>query len=88
MNLIGGELLNIHALTLMPWFFRYPLSLITIFINLFSLFLNRSMFFKMSVNDRAMLWNKLAGYPGFQSLKKLIRTLTLMSAYGQYDKRN
>jgi len=78
----------INALTLMPWFFRYPLSIMIVFINLLSLLLNRSMFFKISDNYQATLWNRLVDYPGFQSLRRLIRTLALLSVYAQYDKRS
>ena len=78
----------INALTLLPWFFRYPMILMIIFINLISLFYYRSVFLKISDNNQAALWNRLAGCPGYKSLKRLIRTLALLSVYAQYDKRS
>ncbi len=79
----------LKALLLMPWFFRYPLSTMIVFINLLSLFFKRKMYFKLTIDDRKILWSKLACYPGYSSLKRLVRTLTLLSAYSIYhDQRS
>ncbi len=78
-----------NALLLMPWFFRYPISMMVVFMNLLALFSKRSMYYKLTVSDRSMLWYKIAHYPGFSSLNRLIRTLTLLSAYSiHHDQRN
>ena len=78
-----------NALLLIPWFFRYPLCTMVVFMNLLALFLKRNMYYKLTLSDRSMLWYKIARFPGFASLRRLIRTLTLLSAYSiHHDQRN
>ena len=78
----------INALLLMPWFFRYPLSAMILSVNLLSLILKGKVFFKLKSNQALSLWGRLSAYPGYSSLKRLIRTFTLLSAYSdfQYEK--
>jgi hypothetical protein len=76
------------ALLLMPWFYRYPLSLLVISVNLIALFLKGSIYYNLTVSDRRIMWERIANYPGYLSLKILIRTLTLLSSYSHYDKKN
>jgi hypothetical protein len=76
----------INSFALMPWFFRYPFRLMIFLINIPSLFFNRSMFFRLSIKERAKLWSNLSRYPGYSSLKRLIRTLALLSVYSEDDK--
>jgi len=77
-----------NALLLMPWFFRYPLSAMVLLVNLFSLVFKGKIFSKLESDQVLSLWGRLSAYPGYSSLKKLIRTLTLLSAYSnlQYEK--
>ena len=77
-----------NALLQMPWFYRYPLSMMVISLNLIAFFFKRSMFYNLTESDRRIMWERIANWTGYLSLKRLIRTLTLMSAYSQYDKKS
>ena len=78
----------INSFALMPWFFRYTFRLMIYLINVPSLFFKGSMFFRLSIKERAKLWGNLSRYPGYSSLKRLIRTLALFSVYSEYDKNS
>ena len=73
------------SIMLTPWFYRYPLSSMVVFLNIIALVLKRNMFYNLSENDRSNLWWKISKYPVFASLSKLVRSLTLLSAYSVHN---
>ena len=77
-----------NSLVIIPWFFRYPLAIMIMAIDLFALVSKGAMFNNLHNTDRAILWNDLANYPGYRSLNKLIRNLVLLSTYSHYERRN
>ena len=73
------------AINIMPWFYRYPIWIMIVLINIPAVVLYSKMYFNLEIQSHTSLWNTLSSLPGYSSLKKLIRTLALFSAYSQQN---
>jgi hypothetical protein len=69
-----------RTLSMLPWFFKWPLNTLIIFSNILSLLMSGKLFFNLGLTKRITIWNKILLFPGYSSMQKLIRTLALLSA--------
>ena len=69
-----------RTLTMLPWFFKWPLNTLIIFSNILSLLMSGKLLFNLGLTKRITIWNKILLFPGYSSMQKLIRTLALLSA--------
>ncbi len=74
-----------RTLTMMPWFFKWPLNTLIIFSNILALLMSGKLLFNLGITKRITIWNKILLFPGYSSLQRLIRTLTLFYAYSYHE---
>ena len=80
MNYRESALYVDRTLTMLPWFFKWPLNTLIIFSNILSLLMSGKLLFNLGLTKRITIWNKILLFPGYRSMQKLIRTLALLSA--------
>lgn len=80
MNYRESALYVDRTLTMLPWFFKWPLNILIIFSNILSLLMSGKLFFNLELTKRITIWNKILLFPGYSSMQKFIRTLALLSA--------